>query len=135
MEKRNTLQKQLVLEAVRQIHDHPTADEVYRQVTAAHPSVSKATVYRNLNILAQDGLVRKVAVPGAADRFDFTPAPHYHVQCAVCGRIVDTPAPYMKELDAAAAKATGFEISRHELVFEGLCPECRRDAQKHKAGA
>lgn len=82
MEKRNTVQKQLVLQAVRELQCHPTADEVYQHVAARHPSISKATVYRNLNSLAEDGLLRRVAMPDAADRFDFTVGPHYHIKCA-----------------------------------------------------
>ncbi len=125
MEKRNTVQKQLVLQAVRELQCHPTADEVYQRVAAHHPSISKATVYRNLNSLAEDGLVRRVAMPDAADRFDFTVGPHYHIKCAGCGRVIDAPAAYMPRLDAEVEKETGFHISRHDLVFEGLCPACR----------
>ncbi|MBC5580756.1 transcriptional repressor [Anaerofilum sp. BX8] len=125
MEKRNTVQKQLVLQAVRELQCHPTAEEVYQRVAARHPSISKATVYRNLNSLAEDGLVRRVAMPDAADRFDFTVGPHYHIKCAGCGRVIDAPAAYMPRLDAETEKETGFRISRHDLVFEGLCPACR----------
>ena len=125
MEKRNTVQKQLVLQAVRELQCHPTADEVYQRVAARHPSISKATVYRNLKSLAEDGLVRRVAMPDVADRFDFTVGPHYHIKCAGCGRVIDAPAAYMPRLDAEAEKETGFRISRHDLVFEGLCPACR----------
>lgn len=55
MQTRNTVQRQIVLQAVLRMHDHPTADTVYAAVAADHPSISKATVYRNLNQLASQG--------------------------------------------------------------------------------
>ena len=68
---RNTVQRAMTLEAVRRLHAHPTAEEVYRQVAAEHPSVSRATVYRNLNQLAAQGEILRVPVPTGADHFDF----------------------------------------------------------------
>ena len=70
MEKRTTIQKKLVLDAVLRLADHPTAEQVYAEVVKEHPTVSKATVYRNLNGLVEAGRVRRVSVPGQADRFD-----------------------------------------------------------------
>ena len=70
MEKRNTIQKQLVLDAVFRLANHPTAEEVYAEVARSHPTVSKATVYRNLGSLSEDGLLRHIKMPGGADRFD-----------------------------------------------------------------
>lgn len=126
MEKRNTVQKQLVLQAVQELKSHPTADEVYRQVVLSHPSISKATVYRNLNSLAEDGVVGRVAMPNAADRFDFVPQRHYHIKCVNCGRVTDASGSYHAELDTQAQQDTDFQILRHDLVFEGLCPECQK---------
>ncbi len=81
MQTRNTVQRQIVLQAVLRMHDHPTADTVYAAVAADHPSISKATVYRNLNQLASQGEIRRVAVPNGADRYDFNLEEHY--MCAV----------------------------------------------------
>ena len=66
MEKRNTIQKQLVLDAVFRLANHPTAEEVYAEVARSHPTVSKATVYRNLGSLSEDGLLRHIKMPGGA---------------------------------------------------------------------
>ena len=125
VQRRNTKQRKLVLDAVRQSYNHPTADEIYNAVREQDDKISRGTVYRNLNSLAEDGLLRRVAMPDAADRFDFTVGPHYHIKCACCGRVIDAPAAYMPQLDAEAEQGTGFRISRHDLVFEGLCPACR----------
>lgn len=126
MEKRNTIQRQLVLQAVRTLHpDHPTAENVYAQVVQQHPSVSKATVYRNLNSLAQDGQLRRVSMPSDADRFDDTLKEHYHLRCAKCGRLVDLPLPYLDKLNAQAEQNSGCKVVAHNLVFTGICNHCK----------
>ena len=89
MEKRKTIQKQLVLDAVSQLADHPTADEVYAYIVKNHPTVSKATVYRNLSSLSEDGLLRHIRMPDGADRFDHTLSPHFHIECLSCGALSD----------------------------------------------
>ena len=63
MAKRNTIQRQLVIAAVRFLADHPTAEEVYDRITMEYPDISKGTVYRNLNSLVESGLLSKVSVP------------------------------------------------------------------------
>lgn len=83
---RNTVQRAMTLEAVRRLHAHPTAEEVYRQVAAEHPSVSRATVYRNLRQLAESGLLLKINTTDGADHFDHRCDAHYHAGCLRCGR-------------------------------------------------
>ena len=68
---RNTIQRALVLEAVRSLHNHPTSADVYEVVRERHPNISRATVYRNLGVLASRGDVLRVEVPNGADRYDF----------------------------------------------------------------
>ena len=68
---RNTRQRALVLEAVRSLHNHPTSADVYDAVREKHPSISRATVYRNLNVLTEQGEVLHIPVAGGADRYDF----------------------------------------------------------------
>lgn len=86
---RNTVQRAMTLEAVRRLHAHPTAEEVYRQVAAEHPSVSRATVYRNLRQLAESGLLLKINTTDGADHFDHRCDAHYHAGCLRCGRVFD----------------------------------------------
>ena len=79
MEKRNPIQKQLVLDAVFRLANHPTAEEVYAEVARSHPTVSKATVYRNLGSLSEDGLLRHIKMPGKLSRRQ---PPCAHRRCA-----------------------------------------------------
>ena len=125
MQTRNTVQRQIVLQTVLRMHDHPTADAVYAAVAAAHPSISKATVYRNLNQLAGQGEIRRVPVPNGADRYDFNTVEHYHVRCTRCGRVYDVFMPPLEHLLEWVEDASGVEIQRFEILFEGVCRDCR----------
>ncbi len=124
MEKRNTIQKKLVLDAVLRLADHPTAEQVYAEVVKEHPTVSKATVYRNLNGLSQSGVLRHIPMPDGADRFDHRLTPHAHIKCTVCGRVCDAFVEDDAGLDAQVERQTGFRRATHELMFRGVCPGC-----------
>ena len=107
--KRNTIQRQLVIAAVRFLADHPTADEVYERITMEYPDISKGTVYRNLNSLVESGLLNKVSVPSGADRFDHMLTKHYHIKCSHCGKFMNVEnMDYMEDLDEKVAAVTGF---------------------------
>lgn len=120
---RNTRQRQLVLDAVRARCDHPSADAIYLDVRMMDEKISRGTVYRNLNLLAETGEILHVKVP-TADRYDARPDLHYHLLCTECCSVCDAPLPYHPELDSEVAAATGFKITRHRTVFEGICPAC-----------
>lgn len=120
---RNTIQRQLVLDAVRANHSHPTAEDIYRQVAKEHPHISRGTVYRNLGKLAQAGEIRRVTNLNAADRFDFALQPHYHFHCRGCDGVFDVPMGKAEALpDQEAGK--GFIFERCERIYTGLCPGC-----------
>lgn len=125
MVRRNTIQKELVLEAVRSLRKHATADEVYEYIHAAHPTIGKGTVYRNLNLLAQDGAVRRVAVPDGPDRFDFTLEEHYHVKCVNCGEVSDVDLGMVPDLLGAIRNRHGMEFYDYDILFRGLCINCQ----------
>ena len=128
--KRTTRQRLQVLEAVRARNDHPTADQIYLDARRADGKISRGTVYRNLAELASQGEVTHARIPGA-DRYDLRQDQHYHLYCTRCGQVMDAPIAYRPEDDAAVEQATGFRITRHRLVFEGLCPACA--AANHKS--
>ena len=87
--RRNTIQKDLVRNTVYEMRRHVTANEVYEFIKEAYPTIGKGTVYRNLDILVEEGALRKVEVPDGPNRFDFTLKNHYHVRCIKCGEIFD----------------------------------------------
>ena len=121
---RNTIQKRLVLDTVRRMTNHPTVEEIYERIVMEHPSVSKGTVYRNLNILAQQGEILRVQFPNAADRYDFNTRQHYHIRCRYCGKVDDVEMPYLEHLQEQITDCHGFQPLSHQIVFEGICPAC-----------
>ena len=124
MPQRNTRQRRLVLDAVRARADHPCADEIYLDVRREDNKISRGTVYRNLNILAESGEITHVKVP-SADRYDLRRERHYHCFCVSCGAVFDAPVSYREEYDRKVEEETGFQVLRHRTIFEGLCPQCR----------
>lgn len=124
VQRRNTRQRQLVLDAVLARCDHPTADDIYLDVRSKDDRVSRGTVYRNLNLLADAGAITSVHVPGG-NRFDRRVDCHSHLVCSVCGAIMDAPVPYDADLDRAAVAETGYAAISHNTVFYGVCPACQ----------
>lgn len=124
VQRRNTRQRKLVLDAVRASNDHPTADDIYLAVRESDSKISRGTVYRNLNLLVEEGAILSVKTPGGS-RFDWRCDDHAHIVCTSCGRVVDAPLVYDRALDAAVGEATGFSPLSHYTIFEGLCPTCR----------
>lgn len=124
-QRRQTRQRQLVLQAVQAHRDHPSVQSICQTVHQSDPGISQATVYRNLALLAQEGKVLHIKVPGA-DRFDLRADPHDHVLCLCCGQVVDASTAYDPAQDVAVARETGFCIRRHQTLFEGICPCCQR---------
>ncbi|MCI8796933.1 MAG: transcriptional repressor [Dorea sp.] len=122
---RNSKQRQIVLDAVRARCDHPSADQIYLDVRTTDAKISRGTVYRNLGILSDTEEILNVKVP-SADRYDSRVDLHYHIYCTGCGKTFDAPLHYHSEYDEQVKEATGFQVKRHRLVFEGLCPECAR---------
>lgn len=124
---RQTRQRQLVYDIVMERYDHPTADEVYLLARSRDAKISRGTVYRKLNQLAQTGKILQVKVPSpAAERFDWRLQPHYHLLCTECGKLCDADIPYDDKLDQTISQKTGFEVSRHRTVFEGVCRACQK---------
>lgn len=122
---RDTKQRQLVLDNVLGRCDHPTADMIYESVRKKDQNISKGTVYRNLNMLSSMGKITHVKVPGG-DRFDSTLGSHYHVHCTKCGTVEDVNIKYNNKKDKEIEEQTGYNIIGHSLVFEGLCPKCKK---------
>lgn len=120
---RNTRQRALVLEAVRSLHNHPTSADVYDAVREKHPSISRATVYRNLNVLTEQGEVLHIPVAGGADRYDFRCDCHYHAICRECGVVYDVEMP-SESLLSSVRDTHGFQIEGFDIIFTGLCPDC-----------
>ena len=123
MASRNTHQRRVVEEQLRALDCHPTADRVYEAVRSVCPGVGKATVYRSLNRMVEEGSAQRVRVNNGPDCFDCRTHPHYHIRCTRCGRVDDVDVPFDSGLEEAAS-ATGYIVTGHVLQFDGVCPAC-----------
>ena len=130
-QERNTLQRQLVFDAVQSMHHHPTAEDIYAHIAAQYANISRGTVYRNLALLVKRGDILRVSHLNTADRFDYEIKPHYHFHCHGCDRVFDAPLPYDAELLSKAASLNDFFLYEEcDVVFSGLCPNCVKN-HKH----
>ena len=123
--RRNTRQRQTVLEELRKLKSHPTASELHDIARRRLPKLSLATVYRNLELLAADGTIRKLEISGTESRFDGDPRRHCHVRCMQCGRVDDLPDVPADLVGHQFNTLSGYEILDYRLEFVGICPECR----------
>jgi len=121
---RITPQRHAVLEYLLTASTHPTADEIYRALEDKFPNMSVATVYNNLRILKDLGLVRELTYGDDSSRFDSNMGEHYHIICEDCGKIVDFHYPTLDEIESLAQKVSGFEISHHRMELYGKCEKC-----------
>lgn len=132
MKRRNTIQRSFVLEAVSKLHCHATADEIYNEIAKTHPTISRATVYRNLSLLSEIGEIRRLEIPGSADRFDHISSNHCHVKCEVCGRVFDVDMDFVSGLESGIRDAHGFDFTGYDIIFHGVCPECKEQSGSGK---
>lgn len=121
---RDTRRGRLILEIVRESHAHPTADEIFALAQKSLPGISRSTVYRNLGLLADAGLLRRLRPDGGPDHFDAMTEGHYHFRCRNCRSVTNAALPYCAELDAPLEGMPGYKIEGHMLTLEGLCPAC-----------
>ena len=122
---RNTVQKTLIKQEVMSTYSHPSADAVYDKIKEVCPSISKATVYRVLNDLAEKGEIYRVKMTDGSDRFDKTLEKHYHIRCSCCGSVSDVDIDYFNGIEDTANKHSDYVVTGHNLIFEGICPDCQ----------
>ncbi len=119
-----------ILTLLRGTGAHPTADWLYARLKREHPRLSLGTVYRNLGILIDLGLVKKVHSGSAFDRFEARVAPHYHLVCTGCAAVRDLEMPVYRDIDDRAGTMTDFRIQGHRIEFFGLCAACQARTPK-----
>ena len=125
--RRNTSQRAMVAEIAKRLY-HPSAEEVYAEVKKCEKGVGRATVFRNLNLLADDGVFMKVCFRGEPARFDTNPAKHDHFLCNVCKVITDLPPLSQTDNDAEKDELIrrGFKVESKSVAYYGVCDKCNR---------
>ncbi len=121
---RMTRQRKIILEELRKVDTHPSADEVYEMVRKRLPRISLGTVYRNLEVLSQSGAIQKLEPGCSLKRFDGDPQEHYHIRCIQCDRVVDAHFDIDLNFTNEDCEGNNFKIIGHKLEFIGLCSGC-----------
>lgn len=128
MERRNTKQRKIVLNAVRSRCDHPSVEQIYNAVHKVDESISLGTVYRNLNILADNHQITRVSY-GNADKYDLRVDRHNHFVCEKCGKVTDAEIEYNRHFDGLKTRG-GFFITAHQTVYTGICSDCLEKTER-----
>lgn len=119
------------MEEVRRADNHPTADEIYELVRRRLPRISLGTVYRNLDRLSREGVIRTIEGAGSR-RYDGDLEEHWHVRCADCGLISDVKPGSDLNLKSGTGFPEGFLVTGWHVEYRGMCGECK---EKQGSGA
>ncbi|MBB3112180.1 Fur family peroxide stress response transcriptional regulator [Paenibacillus phyllosphaerae] len=123
---RMTPQRHAILSFLMDSMTHPTADEIYKALSPAFPSMSVATIYNNLRLFVEAGFVRELTYGDDSSRFDADLSEHYHAICRTCGKIVDFDYPALLDVERVAAQQTGFKVEGHRMEIYGQCEDCAK---------
>jgi len=125
MQLRMTNQREMILKELKKSKGHLRADELYERIKKKMPRISLATIYRNLEILSEAGIVAKLEVSGRQKRFDYEVKPHDHIYCVSCHRVDDLDL-QLKGVDfETMSDVNGYTITGCRLEVSGLCPHCK----------
>ncbi|WP_027094258.1 Fur family transcriptional regulator [Cohnella thermotolerans] len=125
-----TAQRKLILDIVSEASDHPTASDIIDRLKLQGQTVAYATVYNSLRYLTDQGLIRELKLEGDASRYDARMEDHQHIVCTSCGRVdevmTEIPKDWLRQIEAE----TGYSITEEQLLFKGVCAECRTSNNK-----
>ncbi len=124
MRRRETGQRNLIYNAAKALY-HPTAEEVYAKVKEENRGVGRATVFRNLSVLSEEGKFVRLFFADQPTRYDTNPALHDHFVCKKCGKIIDIPS-------AGGLKfPENLNVENASVTFYGLCDDCKNNLDKN----
>ena len=121
-----TPQRRAILELLAHEDAHPTAEEIYQQITETMPDISRATVYNTLReLVALGGLAETFEFNEGGLRYDTNAEAHHHLFCTRCHTLVDVHHDFA-ELALLPEETAGYQITNAQVTFYGLCPECQQ---------
>ena len=122
--RRMTPQRSAILEALRATKSHPTAEDLYDMVQERLPRISLGTVYRNLQVLVEEGWANRLPAQSGSHHFDGDISEHHHARCRICDKIFDVDLPEDPALRARVERQTGIRVETLRIEFEGTCRDC-----------
>lgn len=123
--KRMTRQRRLILEELRKLKNHPSADYLHGVVRKTMPNISLGTVYRNLDVLSNSGMVLKLDLAGGQCRYDGDTRPHFHIRCNGCGEVADLPVAAVAGISNPRVLDSDYKVTGWRMEFDGVCPFCQ----------
>jgi len=103
---------------------HMSVDGLYEAIKKKFPSISLATVYKNINVMLEKKFVLEVKIPNQKSRYELTKESHSHVLCEQCGKVEDVSLD-LGDIAKTAANLTHYNINEDALIFSGICPSCK----------
>ena len=132
--KKHFRKRDAILTCLRQTTVHPSAEWIFTQLKPEIPDLSMGTVYRNLTLFKEQGVIASVGTVKGVERFDGNTDPHVHFLCTQCGAVVDlTGLAVPEELNKAAATETGGQVGTCQLTFTGICMECLNNSETEES--
>lgn len=122
---KHSRQREALLELLKSVKSHPTAEWLYTELKKDYKNLSLATVYRNLNLFCDTGEVIKIDVGDGVERYDATTNQHCHFICKDCKSVIDIDVPSIEKLNSEAEKLNDITVSNNSLIFFGLCSKCK----------
>lgn len=123
--RRMTPQRRAILGALQATRSHPRAEDILADVQRGNPSIALGTVYRNLQVLVEEGLALRLPATGAGHRYDGDTSEHHHIVCEVCGEVADIHLDRTPSILREVARRTGYDVRDGGALFQGICPNCR----------
>jgi Fur family ferric uptake transcriptional regulator len=125
---RRSQQREIILQELCKLTSHPTVDELFLIVRERLPRISLATVYRNLELLAEQGVILKLELAGHQRRFDGWAEPHTHIRCLKCDAVADVPVTPRETPLSEVQEQTDYHVTGQHIEFVGECPLCQTPA-------
>lgn len=128
---RSTKQRAAIQQALNRLGRPVLPQELLAEAQQSVPSLSLATIYRNLKGLVADGLVDVVALPGETDRYEVHKHHHHHFHCNRCKQVTDIDA---CPGDLSRLMPPGYFLEEHQITLYGTCPACAVDSRSSGSG-
>lgn len=119
-------QKEEVFKFIKKAKNHPTAEEIYLKLNESNSNISRGTVYRNLNVLVDKKIVKRISISNFPDRYEFITGPHNHAICTECGKVFNFHYELDNdELNKSVSKETDLKVFSNEFTIYGICNSCK----------
>ena len=126
---RKSKKRDAILDCIRQTKSHPTAEWVYQQLKPVYPDLSLGTVYRNMAMFREEGVIQSIGVVDGLERYDFNTAPHTHFICTGCGQVSDLEQIVLPDDILTQMEGLDYQIFQYQLQFTGICSQCRQKSR------